>query len=91
VAFLSGINSFPPAPRSLPPASSVTGSLAAVPAKIPEIPELPLTLQPGRIVTMQAVDAPHQRQYYINNPDYWGQPKRDGQRLLAIATARMMK
>jgi len=65
---------------------TVTGSLAADPAKIPEIPELPPTLQPGRIVTMQAVDAPHERQYYINNPEYWGQPKRDGQRLLAIAT-----
>ena len=65
---------------------TVTGSLAAAPAKIPEISELPPTLQPGRIVTMQAVDAPHDRQSYIKNPDYWGQPKRDGQRLLAIAT-----
>lgn len=35
---------------------------------------------------MQAVDPPHERQYYVNHPEYWGQPKRDGQRLLAIAT-----
>jgi len=63
-----------------------TTSLTVDPLKLPTIPELPPTLQPGRIVTMQAADAPHERQYYINHPEYWGQPKRDGQRLLAIAT-----
>jgi len=63
-----------------------TTSLIADSLKIPTIPELPPTLQPGRIITMQAVDAPHDRQFYIKNPDYWGQSKRDGQRVLAIAT-----
>jgi len=63
-----------------------TTSLTVDPLKLPTIPDLPPTLQPGRIVTMQAVDAPHERQYYINNPEYFGQPKRDGQRLLALAT-----
>ncbi len=63
-----------------------TTSLTVDPLKFPTIPELPPTLQPGRLITMQAVDAPHERQYYINHPEYWGQPKRDGQRLLAIAT-----
>jgi hypothetical protein len=50
------------------------------------IPELPPHLQPGRIVTMQPVDAPSERSYYIENPEYWGQPKRDGNRVIIIAT-----
>ena len=50
------------------------------------IPELPPHLQPGRIVTMQAVDAPSERSYYIENSNYWGQPKRDGNRVVLIAT-----
>lgn len=48
--------------------------------------ELPPHLQPGRIVTMQPVDATMDRSYYIDSPDYWGQPKRDGNRVVAIAT-----
>ncbi|MBD1813093.1 ATP-dependent DNA ligase [Microcoleus vaginatus DQ-U2] len=52
----------------------------------PVIPELPPHLQPGKIVTMQPVDAPSDRSYYIENPDYWGQPKRDGNRVVVIAT-----
>lgn len=35
---------------------------------------------------MQPVDAPSDRSYYIENPDYWGQPKRDGNRVVVIAT-----
>ncbi|BAZ16988.1 DNA ligase [Calothrix sp. NIES-4071] len=50
------------------------------------VEELPSHLQPGRIVTMQPVDAPFDREYYINSPDYWGQPKRDGNRFVVIAT-----
>ncbi|MEG4406960.1 ATP-dependent DNA ligase [Microcoleus sp. MON2_D5] len=52
----------------------------------PTVPELPPHLQPGKIVTMQPVDAPSDRSYYIENPDYWGQPKRDGNRVVVIAT-----
>jgi ATP-dependent DNA ligase len=52
----------------------------------PVVTELPPHLQPGRIVTMQPVDAPNDRSYYIENPDYWGQPKLDGNRVVAIAT-----
>ncbi|MEG4286018.1 ATP-dependent DNA ligase [Microcoleus sp. A006_D1] len=52
----------------------------------PIVPELPPHLQPGRVVTMQPVDAPSERSYYIENPDYWGQPKRDGNRVVVIAT-----
>ncbi len=50
------------------------------------VSELPPHLQPGRIVTMQPVDAPSERSYYIENPDYWGQPKRDGNRVVVVAT-----
>ncbi|MEG4275612.1 MULTISPECIES: ATP-dependent DNA ligase [unclassified Microcoleus] len=56
-------------------------------ANNPIVAELPPHLQPGRIVTMQPVDAPSDRSYYIENPDYWGQPKRDGNRVVVIATA----
>ncbi|MEO6863258.1 MAG: ATP-dependent DNA ligase [Microcoleus sp.] len=52
----------------------------------PIVPELPAHLQPGRIVTMQPVDAPSERSYYIENDDYWGQPKRDGNRVVVVAT-----
>jgi len=54
--------------------------------KLNTISELPLHLQPGCIQTMQAVDAPMERSYYINSSEYWGQPKRDGSRLIVIAT-----
>ncbi|MGL5062650.1 MAG: ATP-dependent DNA ligase [Microcoleus sp.] len=63
-----------------------TSRTKKVTADTPNIPELPPHLQPGRIVTMQPVDAPSDRSYYIENPDYWGQPKRDGNRVIAIAT-----
>jgi len=54
--------------------------------KLDNISELPLYLQPGCIQTMQAVDAPMERSCYINSPEYWGQAKRDGSRLIVIAT-----
>ena len=47
---------------------------------------LPPHLQPGSIVTMQPVDASMDRSYYIDSPDYWGQPKRDGSRRVIVAT-----
>jgi bifunctional non-homologous end joining protein LigD len=36
--------------------------------KLVNISELPSHLQPGCIETMQAVDAPMERSYYINSP-----------------------
>lgn len=54
--------------------------------KLDNISELPSYLQSGCIQTMQAVDAPMERSCYINSPDYWGQAKRDGSRLIVIAT-----
>ncbi|MGB3761015.1 MAG: hypothetical protein WBA07_32365 [Rivularia sp. (in: cyanobacteria)] len=54
--------------------------------KLDRISELRSYLQPGCIQTMQAVDAPMGRSCYINSPDYWGQAKRDGSRLIVIAT-----
>ncbi|MCK5793097.1 MAG: ATP-dependent DNA ligase [Anaerolineales bacterium] len=63
--------------------SSATGSKVK---ELPMLDELPDHLQPGKIHTMQAVDAPEDREYYINSPSYIGQPKRDGHRTLVIAT-----
>ena len=45
---------------------------------------LPAHLQPGKIITMQPVDAPHDRNFYINDPAYIGMPKRDGVRTVVI-------
>jgi hypothetical protein len=46
---------------------------------------LPIHLRPGRILTMQPVDAPLPREHYITSDQYWGQPKRDGNRLVIVA------
>ena len=54
--------------------------------KLDNITELPSHLRPGCIKTMQAVNPLRERSYYINSPEYWGQPKRDGNRLIVIAT-----
>ncbi|MEG4838563.1 ATP-dependent DNA ligase [Microcoleus sp. B9-D4] len=70
----------------LAPAKQSTSAPKIETANNPIVAELPPHLQPGRIVTMQPVDAPSDRSYYIENPDYWGQPKRDGNRVVVIAT-----
>ena len=48
---------------------------------------LPSHLQPGSIVTMQPVDAARTREDYIADPAYLGQAKRDGSRIVVIASA----
>jgi hypothetical protein len=81
----------PPTPRQAKmrkPVAEVVSDAATAPewkAKI-FVPELPSHLQPESIVTMQAVDAPFEREHYINSNLYWGQPKRDGSRRVIIAT-----
>ncbi len=54
----------------------------------PEVGGLPPRLQPGKIVTMQPVDAPAgvSRLTYINSDRWLGMPKRDGERCVVIAT-----
>ncbi len=46
---------------------------------------LPDHLQPGRLITMQPVDAGHDREHYITSPAFIGQPKRDGNRMVIMA------
>ncbi|MDP3046373.1 MAG: hypothetical protein Q8O07_02735, partial [Chloroflexota bacterium] len=43
---------------------------------------LPDHLQPGKLVTMQPTDGNHPREFYVNHLHYWGQPKRDGNRMV---------
>ncbi len=62
----------------LPPPRASNGSAA--------IPDLPPHLTPGELVTMQPTDARKSRQHYIDDPAFWGQPKRDGKRLVVTAT-----
>ena len=45
-----------------------------------QIPGLPAEFQPGFIHTMQPTDAPRPQSSYIVDPEYCGQPKRDGNR-----------
>lgn len=52
----------------------------------PNVEGLPDDLQPGRIQTMQAVDANQPNTDYAKDDRYWGQPKKDGNRLIIIAT-----
>ncbi len=42
-------------------------------------------IQPGEIVTMQPEDAMHPRQQYLERDEYWGQAKRDGNKVLIFA------
>ena len=48
---------------------------------------LPPELQPGKIATMQAADTKLHRTSFILNPDYVGQPKRDGHHDVTLADA----
>ncbi len=70
-----------------PEGSTPTPQLPALSrSSMPAFPGLPRHLQPGSVVTMQPVDAARTRQDYINDPAYLGQPKRDGSRILVIAS-----
>jgi len=60
-----------PAPASAP-------SVAKSPPPI--VKDFPSTLQPGKFITMQPVDAEVDRDALIGNDDYWAQAKRDGER-----------
>jgi bifunctional non-homologous end joining protein LigD len=79
----------------LPVRSTVTPSASATPAspasratkrRCPTMAGLPPHLQPGCIITQQPVDAKHPRQHYCDVPAYIGQPKRDGNRIVLIAS-----
>lgn len=63
-----------------------TGAPHTLKAPLRSIPDLPDSLQPGIVQTMQPVDALRSPLEYANDPRFWGQPKRDGNRLLIFAT-----
>lgn len=48
--------------------------------------DFPLDMQPGKLVTMQPTDAAHSREYYCESSAYWGQPKRDGNKIVIFAS-----
>lgn len=48
------------------------------------LPNLPDHLQPGKIVTMQPVDAPKDVESYLRDPAFLAQPKRDGERFVVV-------
>jgi bifunctional non-homologous end joining protein LigD len=49
-------------------------------------PFFPADKQPGKFAPMQPTDALHAREYYVNDDRYWGQPKRDGVKLIVFAS-----
>jgi len=55
-------------------------------SSMPAFHGLPSHLQPGSIATMQPVDAARSREDYITDPAYLGQAKRDGSRIVVIAS-----
>lgn len=56
----------------------------------PYIEAVPKHLQPGAIATMQAIDTTLDREHFIATDEYIGQPKRDGNRMVVIATAQVV-
>lgn len=72
------------------PAGTTTPQLPPTvrPTDATVLPGLPEHLQPGSVVTMQPVDAERSRADYIADPAYLGQPKRDGSRIVVLATGR---
>jgi hypothetical protein len=69
------------------PALPVSAPVIVPGASTVRVEGLPDHLQPGRISTMQPVDAPKDHAHYISHASYWGQPKRDGVRTVVTATA----
>jgi len=69
--------------ESTPPVAAPTRSSAA---NSPTLAGLPPDMQPGKIETMQPVDADRPQSHYILSSDYLGQPKRDGHRNVLFAT-----
>lgn len=51
------------------------------------IPIFPSHLQPGALATMQPDNAKRERSFYVNHPLYWGQPKRDGNKVVVFASS----
>ena len=67
-------------------ASVPARSAPAKPAEPQFIMEFPNTMQPGAFAPMQPVDASSPREKYINNSNYWGQRKIDGNKLIVFAS-----
>ena len=71
-----------------------TGTKAAKPVNVPTarkaksvvLAGIPDEMQPGKIATMQPDDAPLPQSSYVLDPEYIGQPKRDGNRDVVFGT-----
>jgi bifunctional non-homologous end joining protein LigD len=57
---------------------------SATPAIV--LSDLPALLQPGILAPMQPVDAKRPRTFYVASDKYWGQPKRDGDKMLVFVS-----
>lgn len=56
----------------------------------PTLEGIPSNMQPGKIITMQPIDADHPQSHYILDPAYCGQAKRDGHRNVLFATDKQI-
>lgn len=75
-----------------PPDGNSVAPVPAAGSPVPRVQEkysvegLPSHLMPGSILTMQPVDAPHEREAYVHDLGYLGQKKIDGRRLVAVVS-----
>jgi ATP-dependent DNA ligase len=65
---------------SHPPANESASTVLEVDSENPGFESLPAHLLPGKIITMQPVDAPRDIEEYLRDPAFLAQPKRDGNR-----------
>lgn len=84
---------FPDAPAQATPepAQERIGTILSVtPTPTPPAIELngyfPEDMQPGKTVTMQPTDGQFPREHYIDDDRYWGQPKRDGNKIVVFVS-----
>lgn len=76
------------------PASEFSVALNSIPAQIPSTAKSEVrhydgfnrSNQPGEVVPIQPVDAQYPKKHYVTLVTYWGQPKRDGHKLIVFAT-----
>ncbi len=69
-----------PAPTTKAPASETERLVGALPC----MQMFPEDIRLGKFITMQPTDAGHDRKFYCEHPKYWGQPKRDGVKMLVF-------
>lgn len=67
-------------------ATTITNAFAMIDLSEQIILDFPEQYQPGKLAPMQPHDTKQSRDYFITNPKYQGQPKRDGEKLIVFGS-----